>query len=93
VLNLKQQLDSIPVEGVKIQPMIIDQFSTVVDKQYFTASQTHTVCPWKGEASYLNITVDGQANRDAAWTYPKPKDAAARIRGYIAFWRGVKVEA
>jgi len=64
-----------------------------LQKQYFTASQTHTVCPWKGEASYLNITVDGQANRDAAWTYPEPKDAAARIRGYIAFWRGVKVEA
>jgi uncharacterized protein (DUF427 family) len=62
-------------------------------REFFEASQTHTVCPWKGQASYLNITVDGQTNRDASWTYPEPNDAAERIGGYIAFWRGVKIEA
>ena len=79
--------ETIPLEGNAYFP------PDCLQKQYFTASQTHTVCPWKGEASYFNITVDGQTNRDAAWTYPEPTDAAARIRGYIAFWRGVKVEA
>lgn len=61
--------------------------------QYFTASDTHTVCAWKGRASYYDIVVNGQTNRDAAWYYPVPKDAAKNITGYIAFWRGVHVEA
>ena len=49
-------------------------------------------CPWKGEASYYNVAVDGQTNKDAAWFYPSPKPAAAEIRDYVAFWHGVKVE-
>ena len=54
-------------------------------------SATRTVCGWKGTASYFDIVVDGAVNRDAAWYYPAPKDAAANIRGYVAFWKGVVV--
>ena len=63
------------------------------DKEYFQQSNTHTICPWKGQASYFNIVVDGQENKDAGWYYPDPKAAAAEIKNYVAFWRGVKVEA
>ncbi len=55
-------------------------------------SATHTVCPWKGTASYYDVVVDGQVNKDAAWYYPDPKPAAANIKGYITFWHGVKGE-
>lgn len=61
--------------------------------EYFQDSSTHTTCPWKGVASYYSIVVDGQTNKDAAWYYPTPKDTAKNIAGYIAFWKGVKVEA
>jgi uncharacterized protein (DUF427 family) len=64
-----------------------------VKREYFGDSRTHTTCPWKGLASYYTVTVDGKANPDAAWYYPAPKDAAKEITGYVAFWRGVKVEA
>ncbi|MCB9453797.1 MAG: DUF427 domain-containing protein [Anaerolineaceae bacterium] len=64
-----------------------------VNKQYFADSSKHTTCPWKGLASYYTVAVDGQENPDAAWYYPHPKDAAKQITGYVAFWRGVKVEA
>ncbi|NJR50889.1 MAG: DUF427 domain-containing protein [Leptolyngbyaceae cyanobacterium CSU_1_3] len=60
--------------------------------EYFKDSSTHTTCGWKGVASYFNLEVDGQVNKDAAWYYPTPKDAAKNITGYIAFWKGVKVE-
>jgi uncharacterized protein (DUF427 family) len=64
-----------------------------VKREYFKPSETHTVCGWKGTASYYDVVVDGQVNKDAAWYYATPKDAAAQIAGYVAFWRGVKVEA
>jgi uncharacterized protein (DUF427 family) len=63
-----------------------------IKKEYFQDSSTTTVCPWKGTASYYSIVVDGQTNKDAAWYYPDVKDAAKQIKGYVAFWRGVKVE-
>ena len=63
-----------------------------INKQYFQPSDTHTICPWKGEASYYNVVVDGQVNKDAAWYYPSTKPAADEIKDHIAFWRGVKVE-
>jgi len=63
-----------------------------IDKEYFQQSNTHTICPWKGEASYYNVIVDGQVNKDAAWYYPAPKDAARQIKDHVAFWRGVVVE-
>lgn len=63
-----------------------------INLEYFKPSDTHTVCPWKGTARYYNVVVNGQVNKDAAWYYPTPKDAARKIAGYVAFWRGVKVE-
>ena len=65
---------------------------SAVRKEHLTPSETHTVCPWKGTASYYDVTVGGQVNRDAAWYYPDPKAAAANIRGRVAFWRGVQLE-
>jgi len=55
-------------------------------------SDTHTVCGWKGTASYYDIVVGDQTNRDAAWYYPEPKPDAAHIKGYVAFWKGVTVK-
>lgn len=63
-----------------------------IKREYLRPSDTHTVCGWKGTASYYDVVVDGQVNTDAAWYYPAPKDAAAQIAGYVAFWRGVRVE-
>jgi uncharacterized protein (DUF427 family) len=63
-----------------------------INRQYFKESDTHTICGWKGQASYYNIVVNGEANRYAAWYYPTPKQAAENIKDYIAFWRGVRVE-
>jgi uncharacterized protein (DUF427 family) len=64
-----------------------------VKKEYLKPTDTHTTCPWKGVASYYTIEVDGKVNKDAAWYYPQPKDAAKQIKDYVAFWRGVQVEA
>ena len=60
---------------------------------YFRKSETHTHCPWKGEASYYDVVVDGQVNKDAAWYYPDPSEAAKEIKDRVAFWKGVKVSA
>jgi uncharacterized protein (DUF427 family) len=64
-----------------------------VKKEYLQPSDTHTTCPWKGLASYYSLQVDGQTNRDAAWFYPQPKEAASQVKDRIAFWKGVKVES
>lgn len=63
-----------------------------VHKQYLQESASHTVCPWKGTASYYTIQVGEDINKDAAWYYPTPSDAAREIKGHVAFWRGVTVE-
>ncbi len=60
--------------------------------EFFRPSDKHTTCPWKGEASYYDLVVGGEVNKDAAWYYPSPKDAAKQIVGHVAFWKGVKVE-
>ena len=80
-----------------------DDIVTVEGNAYFPADSvrrefarpsTHvTHCPWKGEAHYLTLEADGQRNPDSAWFYPEPKPAAAAIRGRVAFWKGVRVEA
>ena len=62
-----------------------------VNKEFLKNSETHTVCPWKGEASYFDIEVDGETNKDGAWYYPDPKPAAKDLKNYVAFWRGVEV--
>lgn len=64
-----------------------------LNPEYFKPSNTHTTCGWKGVASYYNIEVSGETNKDAAWYYPDPKDAAKQIKGHVAFWKGVKVQA
>ncbi len=64
-----------------------------VKREHLSVSASHTVCGWKGTASYYDVVVDGATNKDAAWYYPEPKDAARQIAGYIAFWHGVRVEA
>ncbi len=65
---------------------------SAIKREYFKDSSTTSVCPWKGIASYYTVEVDGKQNRDAAWYYPTPKDAAKNITGYIAFWKGVEVK-
>ena len=62
-----------------------------IHSQYFLDSDTNTVCPWKGTASYYTVSVDGDKNVDAAWYYPEPKAAASEIKDHVAFWRGVQV--
>ncbi|HEV2764903.1 MAG TPA: DUF427 domain-containing protein [Pyrinomonadaceae bacterium] len=62
-----------------------------INREYFRESATHTTCPWKGVASYYDVLVDGEVNRDAAWFYPEAKEAAKNIEGRVAFWRGVVV--
>ena len=64
-----------------------------VKREYFKETDTHTTCPWKGLASYYTIEVNGQENKDAAWYYPAPKDAAKQIKDHVAFWKGVEVQA
>jgi len=63
-----------------------------LNRDFFTESSSSTVCPWKGTASYFTIEVNGKINKDAAWYYPEPNDAASQIKNFVAFWRGVKVE-
>lgn len=63
-----------------------------VNREHFQESSTHTVCPWKGTASYFDVVVGGDTNKDAAWFYPDTKPAAHEIKNYVAFWHGVKVE-
>ncbi|AFZ04359.1 DUF427 domain-containing protein [Calothrix sp. PCC 6303] len=78
--------DTVILEGNHYFP------ASSINRQYFQESDTHTTCPWKGVASYYSLEVDGQLNRDAAWYYPSTKEKAKQIEGYVAFWRGVKVE-
>ena len=65
---------------------------SAIKSEYFKPSDTHTTCPWKGLASYYDVSVDGETNKDAAWFYPAPKEAAANIKDHVAFWHGVRVE-
>ena len=61
-------------------------------RDYFRPSSTISTCPWKGQARYYSLLVDGQENQDAAWYYPDPKPAARNVKNHVAFWRGVEVE-
>lgn len=62
-----------------------------INEEYFVKNENHSVCPWKGEASYYDVKVNDENNPDAAWYYPEPSDAANQIKGYVAFWRGVQI--
>ena len=85
-VTIAESDNCVVVEGNQYFP------SDAVKKEYLKPSDTHTTCPWKGLASYYSIEVDGKANKDAAWYYPQPKEAAKQIKDRIAFWRGVRVE-
>ena len=82
---LAESTDTVVVEGNHYFPV------ESIDRAYLRASDTRTHCPWKGEASYYDVVVDGEINKDAAWYYPEPKEAAAAIRGRVAFWKGIEV--
>ena len=78
--------DTVVVEGNHYFP------ADSIAREFFEESATTSTCPWKGEASYYSLTVDGERNEDAAWYYPTPKPAAAEIKDRVAFWKGVVVE-
>lgn len=82
---LAESSDTVVVEGNHYFP------PDSLRREHFRASDHHTTCPWKGEASYYTIVAGGEANENAAWTYPEPKAAASQIKDYVAFWRGVEV--
>ncbi len=67
--------------------------SESIKKEYLKSSDHHSVCPWKGTASYYSLEVNGEVNENAAWYYPEPSDAAKQIKDHVAFWKGVTVEA
>ena len=77
--------DTVVVENNHYFPL------AAIDPATLTPSATTSVCPWKGTAHYYNVVAGGQTNRDAAWYYPDPKEAAKEIKGRIAFWKGVKI--
>jgi uncharacterized protein (DUF427 family) len=85
--TLAESDDTVVVEGNHYFPL------EAVTDGVLVPSDRRSTCPWKGEASYYSLLVDGQTNADAAWYYPEPKDAAAEIRGRVAFWKGVQVTA
>ena len=62
-----------------------------IKKEYFKESQLHSTCPWKGEASYYSLEVDGKINQDAAWFYPEVSELAKDIKNHVAFWRGITI--
>ena len=77
--------ETVVVEGNHYFP------SGSINQDYFQPSDTHSNCPWKGDASYYHIVIDGDKNEDAAWFYPEPKDAATEIKDSVAFWKGVEI--
>lgn len=83
---LAESDDTIIVEGNHYFP------PDSLKREHFAPSDHHTTCPWKGEASYFHVVVDGEENRNAAWYYPAPKPAAAEVAGRVAFWKGVQVK-
>ena len=82
---LAESNDTVVVEGNHYFPV------STLKKEYFEENTHHTVCPWKGTASYYNIKVEGQVNESAAWFYPTPSDMAKNIQDHVAFWKGVEV--
>jgi len=77
--------DTVVIEGNHYFP------ADSIRQEFFINSETHSVCPWKGTASYYSLEVDGKSNRDAAWYYPEVSLLAKGIKGRIAFWKGVEV--
>jgi len=83
---LAQSKETVVVEGNHYFP------PEAIRRVFFSESSSHTTCPWKGQASYYHIEVDGAQNANAAWYYPKPKPAAAHIKNHVAFGPGIEVQ-
>jgi uncharacterized protein (DUF427 family) len=83
--TLAESNDTVVVEGNHYFP------ADSINKEFFAPTETHTVCGWKGTASYYNVVVNGETNKDAARYYPETKPDAKNIEGYVAFWKGVEV--
>ena len=77
--------DTIVIEGNHYFPV------SSIKNEFYKNSSLHTVCSWKGTASYYSLKVDGKENPDAAWYYPEPSEAAKVIKDRVAFWKGVEV--
>jgi uncharacterized protein (DUF427 family) len=65
---------------------------SAIKQEFFEENNTHTVCPWKGTASYFDVVIARERNKDAAWFYPETSELAKNIKGYVAFWKGVQVQ-
>lgn len=83
--TLAESNETIVVEGNHYFP------EDSINKEYLKPSETHTICGWKGTASYYDVVVENKINKDAAWFYPDAKDAAKEIENYVAFWKGVEI--
>jgi uncharacterized protein (DUF427 family) len=81
-----------PADAVEIVEGNVYFPPDAIRSEFFQPSQRHTICGWKGTASYYDVVVDGAVNRQAAWFYPITKDAARHVEGYVAFWHGVTIE-
>jgi uncharacterized protein (DUF427 family) len=82
---IAQSDDTVVVEGNHYFP------ESSLNRDYVTFSNHKTSCPWKGQASYYSLIVDGELNQDAVWYYPQPKSEASMVKDRVAFWKGVKV--
>ena len=84
---IAQSVETVVLEGNHYFP------ADSLNREYVSFSNHHTMCSWKGQASYYSLLVNVEMNTDAAWYYPAPKQAAENITGLVAFWKGVKIEA
>ena len=83
---IAQSEETVVLEGNHYFP------ETSLNRDYVTFSNHHTMCSWKGQASYYSLLVNGEMNTDAAWYYPDPKSGAESIKGHVAFWKGVRID-
>lgn len=84
---IAESIETQPVDGYTYFP------PQAVDRRYLRESEHHSVCGWKGTASYYDVVVGEKVNGEAAWYYPRTKDAARHIEGWIGFWHGVEIVA
>jgi uncharacterized protein (DUF427 family) len=82
---LAESDDTVVVEGNHYFP------AGSLKREYFRDSDHHSICPWKGTASYMDVVVGDEVNANAAWYYPTPSEQATQIKDRMAFWRGVEV--
>ena len=85
--TIAESADTVVVEGNHYFP------AAALKREYLADSPLHTVCPWKGKASYYTLNVDGKTNENAVWYYPGPMKGAEAVAGRVAFWKGVQVVA